>query len=81
MSNGFSLRDAQRDAHSTEVPSQGRSMLALFSGQGCDISQPYGNRRVTKGCSQAYLLMSYISLHISWGDPFLCFRTIGDVIY
>jgi hypothetical protein len=40
-------------------------MLALFSGQGCDISQPYGNRRVTKGCSQAHLLMSYISLHNS----------------
>jgi hypothetical protein len=44
----FLPRDAQRDAHSTEVASQAHSILSLFSGQGSEISLSYENRRTIK---------------------------------
>jgi hypothetical protein len=41
----FFPRDAQRAAKSTEVASQARSILPLFSGQGPEISLPYNKNR------------------------------------
>ncbi len=46
--NDISPRDAQRDALSTEMASQDRSMLSLLSGNGSEIPRPYVNKRATK---------------------------------